>query len=498
MKTQSSKYLTGFVALTTGAALCAQEKPAPTTSPPPAEPPAKPSAGVFNDWARRQSESLKAWDVGGQFRARAEFKHNYAVPGTPGAVDFADNGPDSQNNYVLLRTKFHVGYTPCEWFTIFGEGRNSSSTGDKRNPNPESDGPVDLQQGYVRVGFGDEYRVFAKIGRQELAYGDERLVGTFDWSNIGRVFDAAKLTFDCEQGWIDVFGSRTVIADDNNFNVDNDYEWFSGVYASTRTLVPKQETQLYLLARNVGAESPQALGTFTPPNPLIGASPRDIYTLGLRVKSLPGEWHGWDYEAEVAGQLGNYQYPAATPGVVNGQRLDHEAFAAHAAGGYTFTKAWGEPRVGLEYNFASGDSDPTDDTHGTFDNLYPTNHRYYGHMDFFSWQNVHNARLSTSLKPSKDVRLTADYHAFWLADTSDFFYQANGGARTSGGYGINPGAGSFAGQEVDVIATFSMKPGGALQAGYGHFFVGDYVRDSLAASGSDDADWVYVQVLLNF
>jgi len=37
------------------------------------------------------------------------------------------------------------------------------------------------------------YQASLKIGRQELIYGDERLIGAFGWNNIGRVFDAAKL-----------------------------------------------------------------------------------------------------------------------------------------------------------------------------------------------------------------------------------------------------------------------------------------------------------------
>jgi hypothetical protein len=43
-----------------------------------------------------------------------------------------------------------------------------------------------------------------------------------------------------------------------------------------------------------------------------------------------------------------------------------------------------------------------------------------------------------------------------------------------------------------------VKPFGAVQAGYGHFFRGDYVKQSLAASGSQDADWFYVQAVMNF
>jgi hypothetical protein len=450
-----------------------------------------PSKGLANDWLRAQSPVFDPWDLGGQIRLRFEDKESFAVPGLrPTAVDFRKDG-GAGNAYLLLRQKIHLGYTPTDWLSMFAEARDSSSYWDRRYPHPESD-RLDLHQGFALLGNSKTFPLTAKIGRQELSYGDERLIGAFDWNNIGRVFDAAKLRLEQSDYWIDGFVGRVIIPDNEHFNVPNDYDIFSGVYASTRTLIPKQETQLYFLARNVAPESPRAIGSNLPPF-MMGATARDIYTLGARIKSLPGQWGGWDYEAELAGQLGNFY------GGPNRPRLDHEAFAGHVAGGYTWAKTWGSPRLGLEYNYATGDDDPTDGTHGTFENLFPTNHKFYGFMDFFSWQNMHNPRLSTSFKPHKKVTLTGDLHAFWLADTDDYFYQANGAPRTTGGYGIRPEAGSYVGSEVDVIATYAPTPFLAVQGGYGHFFAGDYVKDTLRpVGGARDADWVYLQVVFTF
>ena len=456
-------------------------------SPPP------PSAGLVNDFLRQQSSAFTAWDVGGQERVRFEYRSGMAVAGTPGAEDFSQASPD--NDFWLLRTKFHLGYnSPCQWFGVYAEGRDSRDLSDDRRAKagtdfkPEEDS-FDLQQAYVTLGNAKEFPLTAKVGRQELSYGDERLIGGFDWSNLARVFDAAKFRLELPDLWVDAFSGRVVIPRDTEFNTPNDYDWFSGVYASTRTLIPKQETQLYFLARNASAESPAA---FTPPPPalfpLVGA--RDIYTAGLRVKSLPGQWQGWDYEAELAGQFGRY--------VDAGRSLDQQALAAHVGGGYTFEEVTATPRVGLEYNFSSGDDNPADGQHGTFDNLFPTNHKFYGYMDFFSWQNVHNARLNVSVKPAKGLTLTADYHAFWLADTHDYFYQVNGVARSVGGYGLMPGNDSFVGTELDLVASYAVRNYGNLQAGYGHFFRGDYVKQALTTPGSQDADWVYVQATFAF
>lgn len=461
---------------------------------PSAAPPAsanQPSAGLVNDWLRQQSPPFSAWDLGGQFRARFEHREHFAATGVPGAVDFRETGGNSDNTYLLLREKIHLGYSPCACFSVYAEARDSTANHDDREPSPDAD-RLDLHQAYVILGDARQFPLTAKLGRQEMAYGDERFIGVSDWSNVERVFDAAKLRFENNDFWVDAFVSRVVLVDDHNFNEANDYDFFSGLYASTRTWVPKQETQIYFLARNVGTGSPAAIGPGLPTS-LTGASPRDIYTLGLHVKSLPGQLGGWDYEADLAGQLGRFKFSATAPS------LDHQALMARVTVGHTWTKSFGAPRVGLEYDYASGDSNSTDAKHGTFDSLFPTSHRPFGYMDFVSAQNIHSARLSAAIKPVNKLTVTADYHAFWLADNHDFFYQANLAPRTTGGYGTKPGAGNFVGSEVDLVGTYAFKPYAIAQAGYGHFFIGNYVRNSLAGSGgATDADFVYVQTVFNF
>jgi hypothetical protein len=476
-----------------------------SAQPQPAEPqavanPATPkdpaaSAGFVNDWLRSQSPTWEAFDIGGQFRSRFEHREHMAIPGQPGAIDFRERGAVHGNSYWLFRTRAHLGFRPADWFGLYVEGRDSFSLNDRRDPDPESD-RLDLHQAYLSIGDPGRFPIIAKVGRQELVYGDERLIGAFEWNNIGRVFDAAKLRYEQPEFWVDGFAGRVVVPRDGHFNEVNDYDWFWGVYGSSRELVPWQETQVYFLGRNASGKSPAAAR-----GALIGlATPRDIYTVGGRVKSLPGKLQGWDYSAEAAAQFGRFKESAIGPS------LDHEAFAAHVGGGYTFAGVSFTPRLGVEYNFASGDSDPADDRHETFENLFPTNHKFYGYMDFFSWQNIHNVRASASIKPLKSLTLTLDYHLFWLAETADYFYTAGGAPRSTAapgsgmGYNRNPGYDNFVGSEINLIASYNVKKWANLQGGYGHFFVGNYVKESLASPnfGAADADWVYVQIAINF
>jgi hypothetical protein len=56
------------------------------------------------------------------------------------------------------------------------------------------------------------------------------------------------------------------------------------------------------------------------------------------------------------------------------------------------------------------------------------------------------------------------------------------------------------GTELDAIAGFAVTRFFQFEMGYGHFFVGDYVTQSLSAPsfGSRDADWVYTQATISF
>ena len=76
----------------------------------------------------------------------------------------------------------------------------------------EGDDPLDLRQGFFEVGNPAEFPVMAKVGRQELIYGDERLIGAFDWNNFSRTFDAVKLRYqkDPQKFWVDAFVATSV------------------------------------------------------------------------------------------------------------------------------------------------------------------------------------------------------------------------------------------------------------------------------------------------
>ncbi len=467
----------GTVALGLGTAVMGQEQP---------------SAGLLNDWLRSWDPVSKDYDLGGEFRLRFEDHHYQAIQGVPGAGDFRETTPIPDNTYWLFRTRLHVGYSFCDWSSIYVEGQDSYVEGDERIPTPDQN-RFDFRLAYLDVGNAKRFPLTARIGRQELKYGDERLIGPLDWHNITRVFDAVKLRYENEDLWADGFVSHVVIPDNHNFDMGNEYDWFSGVYAGSKTLVAKTEAEAYFLARNASVDSPnlQATGHLVPL-----ATPRDIYTVGTRLKSLPRAYGDWDYTLEGAYQFGRFKDTAMGPS------LEHEAYAASLTVGYTFRKVPGTLRVSGEYSYASGDDDALDGKHKTFEQLFPTIHKFYGLMDFFAWQNMHSGRVGVSSKPHKQVEVAMDVHSFWLADDRDAFYRLNGTPRLTDGYGRFSEAGKYVGTELDLVVTYAPHPAVQVQIGAGRFFVGDYPSDSFSLAGvpggSRDANWTYGQFRLRF
>jgi hypothetical protein len=226
------------------------------------------------------------------------------------------------------------------------------------------------------------------------------------------------------------------------------------------------------------------------------------------VKSKPAAYDAWDYGAELMYQFGNRTavFPATTAAAaLAAPRLDHHAYAVVLQGGYTWTQSALQPRLALIYSHGSGDKDSTDKSSGTFQNLFPTNHLFYGYMDLSSLQNLHDFRVAYTLKPSPTTSIALEGHSHYLDRTSDFWYNVAGVPRnfagaavgSGGGYRINPSYSKHVGEEIDVVGGWTFIPSTQLEVGACHYFRGAYIKQSLASVGSKDANYVYVQLTLN-
>ncbi len=301
-------------------------------------------------------------------------------------------------------------------------------------------------------------------GRRKVIYLKERLIGTsIGWTTKVITYDGATLSLKGDKSKFDLLYLNFVKPerlDERRYFNDG---WFGGppdlygFWLTSKDIYPKGNIELYGLYddRDDG---------------------NDSYTFGLRTYGKVGKF---DYDVNGTLQFGTYNDE------------DREAGAAYLEAGYTFGTEW-KPRLGIEYNFASGDADPNDDEYNTFNDLYACVHGLYGLMEFFRWRNMHEVNINATAWPHRDVKASARFHSFWLAATEDAWYNTYNKIQRWDPTGR---ARSFVGNELDIILQYKFLKYFTAIALYGHFFPGGYVADT---GESKDADYTYFELRFEF
>jgi len=129
------------------------------------------------------NDTLPRWlRFGGEFCSRIESEDGIRYTTT-------------NDTYLLSRVRVDVTIQPSKWLTFFGETQDSRVI---FNNHVRAAVPFqntwDIRQVYVQ--FGNSTADLT-VGRQVLAFGNERVIGPSDWVNAGRTFDAVR--FDVHQ-----------------------------------------------------------------------------------------------------------------------------------------------------------------------------------------------------------------------------------------------------------------------------------------------------------
>jgi len=424
----------------------AQDAPASLASSGQAAPPASsPAAPPFPN---RMNDALPTWlRVRGEFRGRLE------------GFDGAGFNKGRDDLYWLNRFRFNATFRPGSSVAVTVQGQDArvqkKTTG---SGGPPFRDVFDLRMAYVEVGSASA-PVSVRIGRQELVFGEQRLVGHVSWVNTARTFDAVRVSIQRPHLQVHAFGSSVVAIDAARFNTSGSGSWFSGAYGIASALVPKSTVEPFVFWRRE-ADIRTERGTV--------ADLSAVTAGGRWAGGLPS---GLSYDTEMAVQFGS----------VGPDRV--RAWAGHWRARQPIGSGLPARVVG-EYNFASGDGDPTDGRRETFDQLFPTAHDKYGLSDQVGWRNIHHLSTGIELTPRPRLQLGTSYHSWWLASRQDALYSAGSAvvARVPGG-----ALSRHVGQEIDVQAAYRLSSELQVAAGYAHVFTGPFLREATpgaAYSGS--------------
>lgn len=419
----------------------------PTATPDPADPAAS-----------QEKKEPRRVEAGFEMRWRAEFRDN------------ADQQPaDDFDTFLGQRLRVHLLFRIHPHLSAYVEGQDVWLFG------AESDTVIhnlatNLHQAYLDWKPGGSERWELRAGRQELIYGEERLIGAFGWDNVGRSFDAARLRTRAGAWTSDFFWARLVDVRRAGLPHRPGNQDLYGGYFTRAKKDSSGRTELYALYLRDGLRT-------------VGERPLDtpqatrIVTLGFRRAWEPAS--GWRYGLEHAWQFGQ-----------RGPDRDRAAMLI-AKGGYLWLARW-QPRLQVEYDFATGDNDSTDGNAREFNNLFPTNHAYYGYADVAGLRNLHALRLTAAVKPHPKLTLEADYHRFLLAARRGPWKNAGGRVL---GFDPTGEAGRDVGQEVDLTVRLPVQKHVSFLAGHSIFLPG---RFAVRTRGPETHHFGYIQTTVQF
>jgi hypothetical protein len=396
---------------------------------------------------------------------RLGVEHRGRLEGVMGG-GFAENRDDL---YWLNRFRVTARFTMKPWLSAAVqaqdarvEGRNGTTTGA-----PFRD-QLDLRLAHVDAGVFEKSRFALRGGRQELAFGDQRLVGHGNWLNTARSFDGMRGVFRHKKLRIDGFAASVVAIQMDDVNRSGGGNYLYGADAPLTILPNAGVLEPYVFVRTA-ERVPTETG---PVGDLTSA------TSGAR---MAGKLSArTDYNLEAAFQRGS----VGTDTIA--------ATAAHALVGRVIPVGGLTYRTFGEYNFASGDATPGDGARGTFDQLYPTGHDKYGLADQVGWKNIHHVRAGLEARPHTKLAVSGSYHSFWLASATDALYNAGGAVIAR----IPTGAPDrHVGQELDIQATYTPSSRIQLHGGYAHIFPGAFLKAATPGQ-SYSAPYVMVTTML--
>jgi hypothetical protein len=392
-----------------------------------------------------------ALDLGGQIRTR--YHHERGMGQEPGATRFV--GTD--NDLFLTRLRLFSNWELTERLRVYGEGILAEAGAESDYvPRPIDRNYGDFLNLFVEWQIAEPLAV--RIGRQELLYGNQRLISPLDWANTRRTFEGVKVMTSLGDWAVDGFYTHLVPVDPDDLDEADYRQTFYGGYATYDGFELFTVEAYYIGYDN---ENPGA----------VGDADFSLHTCGMRTLGGIDQWL-WEFE-------GGPQF-----GRQSGAGLDHSAAFCTAGFGRKLGDMFpGSPVLWVYYDYASGNTIGGD--FNRFNDLFPLGHKYFGFIDAVRRQNVESPNVLLTFSPRAKLNILVWYWHFMANQDSDIVPSIGGTAPQST-------TSKDLGDELDLTATYMIGPRSNALLGYSHFWRGDKILAPV------DADFVYAQWELNF
>lgn len=362
------------------------------------------------------------------------------------------------NTYDLFRARVFGDLWYRDSFRVFAELFTAQTFNQDLPPLAIDRNYADFLNLFVEVKLFDPpcgEPVYARVGRQQMLLGSQRLVSPLDWANSPRTFQGVRVYRQSEKFDLDAFWMQPVVPDADDFDSVDNNQNFAGLWGTYRPKKGQNVDLYYLFLDNANHPDPRrrppAVGPLNPP-------PYNVHTLGTR---YVGKKDNFLWDAELMLQLGEHTDRNLVAG------------ATATGAGYHFKEAPLNPTVWAYYDWASGSNRFQGGPFGTFNQLYPFGHYYMGWLDLVARQNIQDVNFHLYLYPTKWITFNTQYHIFHLANARDALYGPAGAPLRFDPTGR---AGRDVGQELDLIMNFHVGTHQDILVAYSHMWAGRFLE----------------------
>ncbi len=319
-----------------------------------------------------------------------------------------------------------------------------------------------------------------KIGRQLIAYGNNRVFGPGQWGNSGRyIWDAAKISWKHQRGFVDIYYGRNMLHDVQRFSLRHRHEFESiGLYARydvlQKTFEISVEPMVFTKRDHHRRYRGEKQGYYLQPDgsrvTYRKQGALDSWYAGVRISGK--NIKRFDFDATLLQERGDFA------------KDNLRAYGYHLMLAYNLPMRF-NPRLSIEYSYASGDDNPDDGVCRTFHGAFGARDQMYGRMNLFHWMNLQDLQANIELSPASWLDIKFEFHKFMLAERKDAWYLNQQIYRDRTG-----SSGKSVGKEFDVVATLRLPYGNRVMAGFGRFWPDTFAK---TMASNRPANWCFVQ-----
>lgn len=398
---------------------------------------------IYSTLSQAQENSF---NISGQYRVRPELRNGYRTLATDSSIAAFFIGQRARLIFDYKKDKISSKISIQDSRTFGDEEQKKDNAG------------LHVNELWFQLALSKEFAI--KMGRQELNYDDQRLLGNSDWGSTTISHDAILLKYENKEQQLQyhiggafnqsgepLFGTKYQL---NNYKVLA-LAWLK------KEISIRHSVSAIAIANGLTATT----------------NPASNIKTSLTFGPLYNFHHnGWKLV------LGGYYQTGKTE-----TDLKINAAMLNAYAEKTIKKI----SIGAGLDYLTGNNDNTKvDESNNFSTLYPTNHKFYGTMDYFlnipadtKGRGLRDAYLRIKAKASDKFSAGIDIHSFALAHKN-----------FSGLNTIDKNLGA----ELDVTTDYTPFPDVVLQVGYANMFASKNMQALKGGDKNSYQYWAYVML----